>query len=305
MRWSYGRLFGGLLVMAVMVAMNVAPDAQSSPDSPEIFKECAECPEMVVLPSGRFRMGSEDGSTSSPVRDVEVAAFALGRTEVTQDEYAAFVNATERPIYSGCLRMAPVVPVEQKVGTSWRNPGFDQGQDHPVTCVSWADANAYAAWLSGVTGRKYRLPSEAEWEFAARAGTGTRYYWGDDWQCGYANFVDSSWARVAPDSRIGDCDDGAQFTAPVGSFLPNAFGLHDMVGNLWEWTADCWHDSYRNAPQDGTPWTSDAECMIHVLRGGSWDVRTGSDVSIAYRHGGENNSQDSNTHGFRVAMTLE
>lgn len=269
-------LFGGLVLAAAAGGEPEGSDMRPG----EVFRDCTECPEMVVLPAGRFRMGSEeseDRRESWPVRDVEVAAFALGRTEVTRGEYAAFVRATGRPTYSGCIGAEPDarrVDIHRvpNVG-SWRDPGFEQDEDHPVTCVSWADANAYVAWLSGITGRKYRLPSEAEWEYAARAGTETRYYWGDDWkECGYANMMDRSWRdSVISTWPLGSCDDKARYTAPVGSFASNGFGLYDMVGNVREWTADCWHGNYVDALPNGDPWTGSGDCGRPVMRGHAWD----------------------------------
>ena len=298
-----GRLMN--LAAAVVSAGLVLPAAAGG-QSRDVFRDCPECPEMIVVPSGSFRMGSDESDTSSPVRDVEVATFALGRTEVKRSEYSAFVNATGRPTYFDCAGAQPsheVIDYGPDVERSWRAPGYEQDEDHPVTCVSWADASAYVAWLSGITGRKYRLPSEAEWEYAARAGTEARHYWGDVWRCGYGNFVDLSWhGDIATESLPDDCDDGARFTASVGRFRPNAFGLHDMLGNLWEWTADCWHDNYGGAPLDGNPWAR-GECNRHAVRGWSWDNRV-SDIRVYYRHVAFTGYIVS-SYGFRVARTIE
>ena len=314
------------LVLWAALVFPVAGEAQPAAQEwapGDVFKDCAECPEMVVLPSGTFRMGSEDDAEGDgsprPVREVAVAAFALGRFEVTQGQYAAFVDATGRPTDDGCdIRVLDdtrsTFRAEWNVRLSWRAPGFDQNENHPVACVSWVDATAYVAWLSGLTGHKYRLPSEAEWEFAARAGTATRFYWGDDLECGYANIMDRSWqGGVAPSWPLGDCHDRARYTAPVGSFSPNAFGLHDMVGNVWEWTADCWHDDDddSNAPGDGTPWLVDGggDCGDRPVRGYSWDNtwrwELGSDngnVAVRLRR---SIGRVADTFGFRVARTLE
>ena len=229
-------------------------------------------PEMVVIPGGRFRMGCVSGldcqDDEKPVHQVRVASFALSKYEVTFEEYDRFTDATGR-------RRAD-------------DEGWGRGR-RPVTNVSWEDAVAYTEWLSDQTGETYSLLTEAEWEYAARAGSGTAYSWGDEIGRNRAN-----------------CDGcGSQWddekTAPVGSFSPNAFGLYDMHGNLWEWVQDCWNDSYQGAPTDGSAWTS-GNCERRVLRGGSWfDLpenlraasRRGSTTGVRYYY-----------YGFRVARTL-
>ena len=206
----------------------------------DVFRDCEECPELVVVPAGRFRMGCVSGrdcqDDEQPVREVQVASFALGVHEVTFEEYDRFVQAT----------------CDRRPADRWGRGG------QPVRNVSWEDAEAYAAWLSRETGESYRLPSESEWEYAARAGTTTRYSWGQDIGRNRANCrgCGSRW-------------DGAG-TAPAGSFAPNGWGLHDMHGNVWEWAEDCWHENYARAPRDGSAWTSGADCGRRVLRGGSW-----------------------------------
>ena len=197
-------------------------------------------PEMVAIPGGSFRMGCVSGldcqDDEKPVHEVRVASFALSKYEVTFEEYDGFVAATGR--------------------RSPNDQGWGRGR-RPVIRVSWDDAVAYAEWLSAQTGERYRLPTEAEWEYAARAGSTTKYGWGNEIGQNRANCrgCGSQW-------------DGEK-TAPVGSFNPNAFGLHDMHGNLWEWVHDCWSDSYQGAPTDGSARTS-GDCESRVLRGGSW-----------------------------------
>ena len=228
------------------------------------FRECAACPEMVAIPSRRFSMGSPDDEAGrdpdeGPQRIVSVGAFALGLTEVTVTEYRRFAEETgrsENP--TGCeIRTRSGWQTESDAG--WQDPGFVQNGSHPVTCVSWDDAQGYIAWLNTqVSGTPYRLPSEAEWEFAARAGTATRYWWGDDPantdQCGAANGADQSAAEEDVFGTRAPCDDGFVNTAPVGSYEANPFGLQDMSGNVWEWVQDCWHASYEGAPTDERPW---------------------------------------------------
>jgi formylglycine-generating enzyme required for sulfatase activity len=229
-------------------------------------------PDMVEIPAGSFRMGDLSGrglSDERPVREVIFARpFALGVYAVTFDEYDCFAKATGRDLP--------------------KDRGWGRGR-RPVIYVSWDDAVAYCQWLSAQTGQIYRLPSEAEWEYACRAGTTTEYWWGDSIGRNYAN-----------------CDGcGSQWdnkkTAPVGSFAPNPWGLYDMHGNVFEWCADCWNDSYRDAPSDGSAWTS-GDCEGRVMRGGSWlnDVRY---VRAAIRDG--NTSSYRNSYfGFRVARDL-
>jgi formylglycine-generating enzyme required for sulfatase activity len=209
------------------------------------FKECAHCPEMVVVPAGKFSMGSPasepgHGADEVPQHTVAIARrFAVDRFEVTFDEWDACAAD------GGCNGYKP------------SDEGWGRGR-RPVVYVSWDDANAYAAWLSKKTGKSYRLLSESEYEYAARAGRQTAYPWGNAIGTNKANChaCGSQW--------------DARQTAPVGSFAANRFGLYDMVGNVREWTEDCYHDSYSGAPADGSAWIEDADCGNRVVRGGSW-----------------------------------
>jgi formylglycine-generating enzyme required for sulfatase activity/CRP-like cAMP-binding protein len=245
----------------------------------DTFRECADtsdCPEMVVLPAGDFMMGSptnEEGRTDSenPQHKVTIAApFAVSKFEVTFDEWDACVT------YGDC---DPQII----------DKGFGRGRK-PVINVSWYAAQRYAAWLSKITGKSYRLLSEAEWEYAARAGTKTSYSWGDELGKGKANCLGcgSEW-------------DGKQ-TAPVGSFAANAFGLHDMHGNVSEWVEDCYHANYDGAPTNGAAWTAGGDCTTRMIRGGGWNI---SPVNLrsASRGRGESFIQFDSL-GFRVARTL-
>ena len=230
-------------------------------------RDCAHCPEMVELPAGRFVMGAAPGeeergnlsaefrNRSEPQRSVDVKRFSAGRFEVTRGEYRVFAEETARGT-DGCFVWRGDA-FEMDPARSWRNPGFAQDDAHPVTCVSWEDASAYVKWLSRRTGRSYRLLTEAEWEYAARAGTTTTRFWGDDADktCDYANGADRSTAALVPGARnwhVANCDDRHAYTAPLGSYRPNAFGLHDMLGNVEEWTQDCWNGDYQDAPSDGS-----------------------------------------------------
>ena len=224
------------------------------------FTDCAACPEMVVVRAGSYTMGSptseegRDGDEGPRHRVTIPAAFAVGVHEVTFEEWDACVAG------GGCGGYRP------------DDEGWGRGR-RPVINVSWEDARAYVSWLSRRTGHRYRLPSEAEWEYVARAGTTTARYWGESesGQCGNANGRDATW-RAGESDRSGgvDCADGYEHTAPVGTFAENVWGLHDVLGNVWEWTEDCGHDNYAGAPTDGRAWTAGGDCSGRVLRGGSW-----------------------------------
>ena len=249
------------------------------------FRDCPECPEMVVVPEGSFLMGSTSGDGDErPVHEVTIGyRLAVGVYEVTLGEFARFVSATGRSMGDSCLTFEGD-EWEERSGRHWRSPGFSQTDAHPVVCVSWDDAKAYVQWLSGETGEAYRLLSEAEWEYVARAGTTGPYHFGSGLSPSPAN--------------IGMNREG---TAPVGSYPANAFELHDVHGNANEWVEDCWNGSYDGAPHDGSAWTSGG-CGQRVLRGGSWNsipryLRSASRYrySTGYRF---------NSSGFRVARTL-
>lgn len=273
---------------------------------PPVFAaDCAECPQMVAIPAGRFVMGAateeekredlsdEFRNRSAPQRIVEVKRFAAGRFEVTRREYRAFVEATGRRS-AGCFVWRGEA-FEMDATKDWRDPGYPQDDNHPATCVSWEDAVAYVEWLSARTGRAYRLLTEAEWEYAARAGTTTARYWGDDASatCHHANGADRTTAARVPGASgwpVADCDDRHAYTAPVGSYRPNAFGLHDMLGNVEEWTQDCWRADYGGAA---------ADCALRAVRGGSWlDAPVG--LRAAYRVGSPATIRVYR-RGFRVA----
>jgi len=240
------------------------------------FRDCADCPEMVIVPAGEFVMGSpgtepDRSATEGPQRKVAVRKpFAMGRFEVTRGQFAAFVRGTGHQS-AGCRLWSERDQWRVEWTRDWRDPGFAQTDEHPVTCINWYDAKAYANWLSRRTGKHYRLPSEAEWEYAARAGTSSARHWGQEAHngCGYANGADQSLKRHFANWTVAQCDDRHAYTAPIGEHRPNAFGLHDTLGSLWEWVEDCWNESYENAPADQAPWLS-GECGLRVLRGGAW-----------------------------------
>ena len=278
-----------------------------------VSKDCAACPEMVVIPAGRFVMGAlpgeEEGENladefrnrSQPQRSVQVKRFSAGRFEVTRGQYRVFADATGQSS-DGCFVWTGAT-FEKDPTKDWRNPGYAQDDAHPVTCVSWEDASAYARWLSERTGKKYRLLTEAEWEYAARAGSATTRYWGVDatMSCVHANGADlSTEARVPGASKwnVVNCNDRYAYTAPVGSYRPNAFGLYDMLGNVGEWAKDCWNGNYSGAPTDGSAAVA-GDCALRVVRGGSWDDAPAG-LRVAYRVGSPTTIR-LYSRGFRVA----
>ena len=269
----------------------------------DVIQDCPQCPKMVYIPAGDFRMGDIQGggeSNAKPVHHVSVGAFLLGQTEVTVGQFRAFTKAsghkTEAEQGDGCDVFANG-SWDKRSNANWRNPGFKQSAADPVVCVSWNDTQSYIDWLSKKTGEQYRLPTEAEWEYAARAGSESKYSWGNTASNDYANYgIDNCCSPLAKGK------DKWEYTAPVGSFVANAFGLYDMHGNVWEWTQDCWNDSYQDAPSDGSAWLSD-DCYQRVLRGGSW-LYNPYFLRSAYRdwnYAGDRN----NFVGFRLARTLD
>jgi len=221
---------------------------------------------------------------------------------VTVKQFSAFVNETGYDAGSKCFTWVNG-KWEETEGRSWRNPSFSQDDTYPAVCLNWNDAEAYAARLSRKTGKAYRLLTEAEWEYAARAGSTTRYYFGDDEKdfCRYGNGGDQTQKRSGWTGTFLPCADGYLYTAPAGSFLPNAFGLYDMHGNAWHWVEDCYQDSYEDAPSDGSAIII-ADCSRRVIRGGSWNSGP-RNLRSANRSWNSTGYRDS-ILGFRVGRTL-
>jgi formylglycine-generating enzyme required for sulfatase activity len=271
-----------------------------------LFRDCTECPEMLVVPRGSFLMGSPVSEPrrfeeEGPQHSVTFARpFAVGRTPVTRADYELFVQATARNDSNDCASMSAEGRWVSTAGLNWRNPGFEQTAEHPVVCVSWEDASAYAQWLSIKSGRAYRLLSEAEYEYMARAGSTTAFAWGDSDEdmCAHANGFDASARRVYPDWPAADCDDGYAFTAPVRAFPANAFGISGAIGNVFQWTEDCFVDSYAGAPTDGSARTEPG-CELRVIRGGSW-LNSGRGLRSAMRDIDRQRDRYTNV-GLRVA----
>jgi formylglycine-generating enzyme required for sulfatase activity len=284
-----------------------------------IIKDCADCPEMVMIPAGSFEMGStaadiQREDDEGPVHEVRIGySFALGKHELTRGEFARFVNAssykTEAERSQGCSAWDGKAWAWD-ASKNWRNPGFAQTDSHPVVCVSWNDGQAYLTWLNEkVPGKAFRLPSEAEWEYAARAGQGAkRFPWGDDLNysqiCDFANGMDATGKAKVPGVpwTAASCSDSYAYTAPAGSFKPNAFGLYDMHGNVWEWVQDVHHENYQGAPADGSAWVSGGNQARRVLRGGAWYFDPGFLRSADRNHGAPVNRSD--FAGLRIARTL-
>lgn len=290
----------GGLALAILVAVTCSAQTYQK-KSPAPFRDCTDCPEMVVVPPGSFTMGDAGVKGAAPPHRVAIVhPFAVSKFPITREEYQRFV--AERG-YSG--------------GQKWQNPPFHQTSNDPVAFVSWNNAQAYVRWLSEKTHHPYRLLSEAEYEYAERAGTASRYWWGDDPGESpgiavrslvpgttdlYSTTLYSGLTHKVigcPHLNSNDCSHGG--TVKVGSYPPNAFGLYDMGGNVDEWVEDCWHDSYQGAPTDGSAWTSPG-CDSRVLRGGSYSNRT-AEIGSAYRYYWFPYG-DLSTFGFRVAKTL-
>ncbi|MBM4239565.1 MAG: formylglycine-generating enzyme family protein [Gammaproteobacteria bacterium] len=303
-----------ILCLAIIAALLPTEVTAAAPTT---VRDCADCPELVVVPRGRFMMGSDDGEagrSEGPVHEVKIRAFALARNEVTIAEFRKFVTATGYQVAAGCRVPSDKVVKGERVGwddrsdASWQTPGFigPFKEDIPVVCVGHADARAYVAWLSGVSGKAYRLPSEAEWEYAARAGSRGIYPWGNnaDLGCAHANAYDRS-ARRQLDFGWGyaDCEDGYAELAPVARFKPNAFGLYDMIGNVWEWTADCYQETYDTTPRDGSAVAGGADCAKWTVRGGGWMTRP-SRNRLTFR-GRDPVDARYSYFGFRVARDVD
>ena len=273
---------------SVLEALVAAREGRLLYKAGDIIQDCPECPQMVYIPAGSFRMGDIQGggdSDEKSVHRVSVKAFLMSATEVTFDQWDACVAA------GGCSHK----PSDESWGRGSR----------PVINVSWKYiTDQYIPWLNKKTGEQYRLPTEAEWEYAARAGSETRYFFGNnsDDMCKYGNGADLEAKKQNSDWTVVNCNDGYYRTAPVASFAANAFGLYDMHGNVWEWTQDCWNGSYKGAPSDGTAWLS-GNCSRRVLRGGSWYgnpivLRSANRLRYTTDYRNYNN-------GFRLARTLD
>ena len=271
----------------------------------EVFRDCEGCPELVVVASGSYMMGApleeEDRRhAEGPVHRVTIAEpIAVGVYEVTFGEYSRFVAATGHSAGDSCWILENLEWGEwtERSGHNWRNPGFRQDEREPVVCVNWEDAQVYVRWLSRKTGKKYRLLSESEWEYVARAGTTGPFHTGSTISTEQANYNGNFTYGSGRKGRF------RRQTVAVGSFSANAFGLHDVHGNVEEWVEDCWHGSYAGAPSDGSAWTEGKVCGYKVSRGGSW-FTSPEFVRSAFRSR-ELEVIPNDYLGFRVARTLD
>jgi formylglycine-generating enzyme len=278
------------IAIAALAALSFAVTAGAVAEPPTLT-DCADCPKMIVIPAGSATLGSTAeerrlagiipifGDREEPTYRVTFAQpYAIGRTEITRGQYRAFVEATGRADPPACGNHEPKKDFwGPRPGYNWRKPGFEQTDDHPAVCIGYDDAVAYAQWLSAKTGKAYRLPSDAEWEYAARAGTSTPWYWGDRGEdgCGIANLMSTGTvARLGYPNSMANrfaCSSARAFTVPVASFPPNAFGVYDMMGNAFEWAADCNSPDNRDAHADGSARTT-GDCARHYLKGGAFQT---------------------------------
>ena len=275
-------------IIAIAGLLVFSSETQRNPG--DVFRDCADCPEMVVVPSGSFMMGSHDNlpihSHELPLHQVIInKPFAVGRFEITFDEWDICVSEL------GCAYSPDHV--------GWpgsNNHGWERG-NRPVFKVNWHHAQTYVQWLSRKTGQSYRLLTEAEWEYMARAGTTTTYSTGETISEKQANFVGKSRARLSRDIRHSEIKN-----LPVDRFPPNGFGIYNVHGGEAEWVQDCWPESYIGAPTDGSAWVTDSDCSSRVIRGGSWN-NTYRDVRSSIRWHRPRH-QSSVSWGFRLARDI-
>jgi formylglycine-generating enzyme required for sulfatase activity len=290
-------------VQTPLVIASAPTDAPPEPGT--LFRDCPTCPLMTAVPTGEFLQGSSADTSGAqsfefPQHRVRIAKpFAASRTEISVGEFAEFAQATGHDT-QGCMTYDGEWKLSADV--RWKNALTQQTSAHPVSCISWQDATAYARWLSERTGQSYRLPSASEWEYAARAGSTAERAWTVDADaCAAGNLADQGAAQRYPGWAVLNCNDAYVQAAPVGSFAANAFGLHDMLGNVFEWVADCWSDNYQGAPTDGRA-NRDGDCSQRELRGGSWFTAP-SFVRFAYRNRFASDYRSSSV-GFRLVREI-
>jgi formylglycine-generating enzyme required for sulfatase activity len=312
----------GLRIAFALALAAFGASAAEARHTQRSFRDCLGCPEMVVIPAGRFLMGSPESEKGRDAIEgsqhpVFIGRFAVGKYDVTRGEWRAFAAATHRSTVNGCHWVGPTR--EHEASANWDKLDYTQTDRHPVVCVTWKDAQDYAHWLSTKTHRKYRLLSEAEWEYSARGGTATAFWWGSEATHAFANYGTAKCCGGLAEGR-----DRWLFTSPVGAFAPNPFGLYDMNGNVLQYVADCFAPGYDPSNADGTANTvavklrtsgdladlnGTSSCDYRVVRGGDWGdqaawIRSaarnfapppGHDDSLATYRGGV---------GFRVARDM-
>lgn len=270
-------------------------------------------PAMVAIKPGHFQMDSPENEAGYVIyegRQHQVTIprpFAISRFEITVGQFRQFVQEAKYQSAAentgkGCFFWnTETKQLERQPEGNWKNPGFAQNDHHPVVCVSWDDAQAYVKWLLQRTGTLYRLPSEAEWEYVALAGTKTVHHQYLDIRCAYPVWLEHEPASIAdPKWALAGCTDSHVYTVPVASFAENQFGLFDMLGNVWEWTEDCSHENYQGAPADGSAWkeANDGDCNRRVVRGELW-IDTPQFLRLALRN--RSSADDAvNILGFRI-----
>jgi formylglycine-generating enzyme required for sulfatase activity len=311
-----GRASARIVFLTVVTMAGLAIAAHSGEKDLKpgtVFKDCPTCLDMVVIPPGTFIQGRNDGEPEryeGPAHKVTIAyKFAVGRTEVTTGQFREFVEATGYQTSDSCNIFDGKTPTLTP-NTGWKNPGYGRpaADTEPGACLSWNDAKAYVAWLAKKTGKPYRLLSESEWEYAARAGTTGLFAWGDnpDDACKTANVSDLSTKtlKTPPPFPPANCNDGHPTIAPAGSLKPNAFGLYDMIGSVWEGVEDCYVMPYPdNTPTDGRPYLGPAGCDRRVSKGGSWVTKI--DRQTPTFRGRDVQTLVSQVFGFRVARDLK
>ncbi len=274
----------------------------NTPKPLALITDCSYCPPLTTVAEGSDSIGADrinkPGMFEFPQREITIKQpFALGSREVTVAEFRRYAVATGVDL-KGCRTHKS--DWQTDAAASWENPGFRQTDSHPVTCISWDDAKGYLQWLSATTGQYYRLPSEAEWEFAAKNETvlSTTF---DGVDCAQSNVADKTLESVVENSQVAACRDGYAFTAPANRETTAQIALGDMRGNLFEWTQDCWNPSYIGSPNTGDAWT-DGECSSRVLKGGSWFTAP-DEQRLTYRNRFPTDYR-SNTFGFRIARDI-
>jgi len=303
-----------LIAVVAILGCILFASARAQQNPGDVFQDCDTCPEMIVLPTGEAMLGSEPWVQGrlpfeGPVRTATIEhVLAMSQHETTRAQFKEFIDATGYvPVdNSQCFSWNFTSYLGYVSWHTWENPGFYQQETHPVVCVSWRDATAFAAWLTEKTGRTYRLPSSTEFEYASRAGTRGPWFWGtaSASACTYANVADFTFRKVYLFDAPFDCDDGFPNTAPVGNYKPNPWGLYDILGNVWEWTDDCSREDVDNPPLNGAPWLDgkDADCTQRVVRSGSWVTGTGAVRAPAQYFLGD--SYHSQILGFRLVSVM-